>query len=111
MGLSSSNIEQVPILTIKFGNFYRTVVIGNEPKNFHPQRSDGLHRLDQDPPPHPPHGANRDGTRPPRIPEKEPAPNLQTPIQRRRPRWTPIHARFTWYSIGVQYSIVMFPSP
>lgn len=33
MGLSSSNIEQVPILTIKFGNFYRTVVFRDEYEN------------------------------------------------------------------------------
>ena len=79
--------------------------IGDGPEDLHPQRSDGPHRLDQDPLAHPPHRTNRNGTGSPRIHEEEPAPNLQTPLQRRRSRWSPIHARFSRSSIGVQACI------
>lgn len=67
----------------------------------YPKRSDESHRPDQDPLTHPPHRANRNGTGPPRISEEEPAPDLQAPLQRRRFGRTPIHARFTRYSVGV----------
>ena len=74
---------------------YRTL-----PKTF-TQKSDESYRLDLNPPPHLPHRTNRNGTAPPRINEEKPAPNLQTPMQRRRPRRTPIHTQFTWHSVGV----------
>lgn len=53
------------------------------------------------PPSHPLDRTNRNGAGLPRINEEEPAPNLQNPLERRRPRQKEAHARFAWYSIGV----------
>jgi hypothetical protein len=38
----------------------------------------------------------------PESSKEEPAPDLETPLQWRRHRWTPVHARFTWCSVGIQ---------